>query len=190
LLLLAATLIVFAVLWHPDRYARTAGESKILGDESVARAEPKQVARPQSPTSSVSPAKQAGQPAPLSHAPQSAAIASPNEAIALPTPLVAEPLESIHADLEMMRTLIRDYRAVFGENPVGTNAEITHTLTGTNPRHVPFLSGGSPNVNSNGELVDRWGTPYFFHQVSGHDMEIRSAGPDRRMWNADDVEVR
>ncbi len=42
-------------------------------------------------------------------------------------------------------------------------------------------------VNDNGELVDRWGTPYFFHQISGADTEIRSAGPDKIMYTADDI---
>ena len=43
------------------------------------------------------------------------------------------------------------------------------------------------SLNENGELVDRWGTPYFFHQLSKNNMEIRSAGPDRVMWTGDDV---
>jgi hypothetical protein len=42
-------------------------------------------------------------------------------------------------------------------------------------------------VNGDGELVDPWGTPYFFHQLSGTDMEIRSAGPDKTMWTDDDL---
>jgi hypothetical protein len=42
-------------------------------------------------------------------------------------------------------------------------------------------------INGNGELVDVWGTPYFFHQLSGTDTEIHSAGPDRIMWTADDL---
>jgi hypothetical protein len=38
-------------------------------------------------------------------------------------------------------------------------------------------------------MCDRWGTPYFFHQVSKTEMEIRSAGPDRRMWTGDDSQL-
>ena len=33
----------------------------------------------------------------------------------------------------------------------------------------------------------RWNTPYFFHQISGKQMEIHSAGPDRVRGTADDV---
>jgi hypothetical protein len=28
--------------------------------------------------------------------------------------------------------------------------------------------------------------PYFFHQLSGDEMEIRTAGADRRLWTAGD----
>jgi hypothetical protein len=42
-------------------------------------------------------------------------------------------------------------------------------------------------INEKGELVDAWGTPFFFHQLSGSEMEIRSAGPDKVMWTDDDL---
>jgi hypothetical protein len=45
-------------------------------------------------------------------------------------------------------------------------------------------------VNEAGELTDRWGTAYFFHQLSSREMEIRSAGPDRKMWTEDDQQVK
>ncbi len=45
-------------------------------------------------------------------------------------------------------------------------------------------------INAGGELVYSWGTPFFFHQLSATQMEIRSAGPDRVMWTADDLVVR
>jgi hypothetical protein len=45
-------------------------------------------------------------------------------------------------------------------------------------------------INARGELVDYWGTPFFFHQLSGTEMEIRSAGPDRVMWTVDDLVTR
>jgi hypothetical protein len=93
--------------------------------------------------------------------------------------------------LENMRTTFHQYASVFGGNPVGTNPEITLALMGENPKHINFLSRADGNrVNSNGELVDLWGTPYFFHQLSAKVMEIRSAGPDRKMWTDDDLVIR
>jgi hypothetical protein len=77
---------------------------------------------------------------------------------------------------------------MFDGNPIGTNLEITQALNGENPREAKFLSPEKGlRTNAKGELIDSWGTPYFFHQLSGKEMEIRSAGPDRIMWTADDL---
>lgn len=92
--------------------------------------------------------------------------------------------------LENVRTTIRQYASEFGENPVGTNPEITSALQGDNPKHINFLKQDGSRVNAKGELVDAWGTPYFFHQISGREMEIRSAGPDRIMYTGDDFVTR
>lgn len=92
--------------------------------------------------------------------------------------------------LQNLRTCFRQYASVFGENPVGTNPEITSALQGENPKKMNFLRADGNRVNSNGELVDVWGTPYFFHQLSAHETEIRSAGPDRVMYTGDDLVTR
>jgi hypothetical protein len=92
--------------------------------------------------------------------------------------------------LQNMSRAIRQYGEMFGGNPVGDNQEITSELSGKNPKHINFISTDSGmRVNGDGELVDPWGTPYFFHQLSGADTEIHSAGPDRTMWTSDDIVV-
>ncbi len=45
-------------------------------------------------------------------------------------------------------------------------------------------------INEKGELVDAWNTPFFFHQISGTEMEIHSAGPDKIMWTQDDLVIK
>jgi hypothetical protein len=35
--------------------------------------------------------------------------------------------------------------------------------------------------------LDRFGTPYFFHPISETRIDVRSAGPDRKLWTEDDV---
>jgi len=92
--------------------------------------------------------------------------------------------------LENMRTTFRSYASAFGENPVCTNPEITRALAGDNPKQIVFLKNDGNRVNAKGELVDPWGTPYFFHQLSGTEMEIRSAGPDKKMWTGDDLVIK
>jgi hypothetical protein len=93
--------------------------------------------------------------------------------------------------LRNVRHAVQQYGQMFGGNPVGLNSEITAALAGQNPKHINFIDpSAGMQVNAKGELVDPWGTPYFFHQLSGSDMEIHSAGPDRVMWTADDLVIR
>jgi hypothetical protein len=90
--------------------------------------------------------------------------------------------------VDKMRIVIHNYGSMFNGNPVGSNPEITAELNGGNPKGVRFISDDSGlRINGRGESVDYWGTPFFFHQISGTEMEIRSAGPDRKMWTADDI---
>src|SRR6267378_2100064 len=121
-------------------------------------------------------------------APRTAARRTPIENVAGPEPL---PGLTPAAVLQNMRSVVRDYGARFGGNPVGNNREITAKLNGGNPKQIVFLKeDDGMRINQRGELVDNWGTPFFFHQISGTEMEIRSAGPDRKMWTADDLVLR
>jgi hypothetical protein len=92
--------------------------------------------------------------------------------------------------VEHVRRVVTQYNSMLGENPVGTNLEITRALLGKNPKRINFLGDESDHINAQGEWVDPWGTPYFFHQLSARQMEVRSAGPDRIMWTADDLVAR
>ena len=90
--------------------------------------------------------------------------------------------------LSNVRIAVNQYSSMFGGNPVGPNPEVTSALNGSNPRQVTFLNAESGmRINGRGELVDYWGTPFFFHQLSGTEMEIRSAGPDKHLWTPDDL---
>jgi hypothetical protein len=91
------------------------------------------------------------------------------------------------SDLENVRLMFRDFRTRMGENPIGSNAEIMKAVMGNNPAHARLGPPEGQSLNGQGELVDRWGTPYFFHQLSKGSLEIRSAGPDARMWTVDDI---
>ena len=97
----------------------------------------------------------------------------------------ADPLQSIYA----VEQLFADYRYAYKENPVGSeNAEITQQLLGKNPKRIVFIDPRCAALRGT-ELVDQWGTPFFFHALSGQQMQVRSAGPDRQLWTADDVFV-
>ena len=89
-------------------------------------------------------------------------------------------------DLEIVSEFIRIYSRAAGGNPVGDNADITAALTGSGGQQGRVFPPGHRTIKD-GELIDRWGTPYWFHPNSGSQMEIRSAGPDRQLFTADDV---
>ena len=79
-----------------------------------------------------------------------------------------------------------DYFRTFSGMPIGTNSEITEQLLGKNPKKMKFIDAKGLSINEKGELLDLWGSPYFFHQVSKSYLEIRSAGEDKLLWTADD----
>lgn len=95
-----------------------------------------------------------------------------------------------HQEAEALALNLRHYGQRFGGNPVGTNAEIVKTLNGGNPQGARYLPQEHLRLNDQGELMDSFGTPYFFHQISSTEMEIRSAGPDKTLWTADDIAVK
>lgn len=90
-------------------------------------------------------------------------------------------------DLSHLEMLFSEYRKNHGGNPVGENDEITAALLGRNDKRLAYLPVQGSFLNDKGQLIDRWGTPYFFHALSGTHMEIHSAGPDRIMGTTDDV---
>ena len=95
--------------------------------------------------------------------------------------------ESVYIDA--LYALLGDYAMIVKEGgyPVGSNMDITNALLGKNGKYFALLPQDHPRINQNGELVDKWGTPYHFHLLSLHEIEIRSAGGDRKMYSSDDV---
>jgi hypothetical protein len=142
--------------------------------------------------------------APSAPAPQSAApppVTRPSTAPATPAAseipgersTMADALNSpktdIRADLRLVSEIVDTFRTNFPRsgNPVGNNAEITAALTGKNSLRLALVPPDHRAINAAGELCDRWGSPFFFHAESASKMEIRSAGPDKKMWTDDDV---
>lgn len=103
--------------------------------------------------------------------------------------LLNAPSKNIRDDLRVVSEILETFRTNFPRtgNPVGTNSEITAVLAGNNKLQLALIPADHPAINrSTGELLDRWGTPFFFHAESGSRMEIRSAGPDKKHHTADD----
>ena len=99
-----------------------------------------------------------------------------------PTLPDAQAMPAVHGLLSSLA-----YIALGSRYPAGLNVEVTNALLGKNPRKVGYLPIDCPRINSNGELVDQHGTPYWFHSPLTGGLTITSAGPDRLMHTTDDV---
>jgi len=177
-------LILFAFFWlHPVRDKQSAAEDQARQDAAVAKAlSTAPPAANNAITSSFAPSSQTVFVTP---APKASAVPAGK-----PHPLEFTNFAPAIA-LENMRHAISDYGAMFDGNPTGENSEITAQLNGQNLKHANFIRpDAGMRINDQGQLVDPWGTPYFFHQLSGYDMEIHSAGPDKVMWTEDDLIVK
>jgi hypothetical protein len=123
--------------------------------------------------------------------PKSPANLAANAGMVEPASATVPPDISPEIVVQNVRHAITQYGAMFGGNPVGTNPEITAALAGNNPKQINFIQPeAGMRISESGELVDAWGTPLFFHQLSGADTEVRSAGPDLKMWTPDDLVTR
>ncbi|MEQ1747843.1 MAG: hypothetical protein ABL974_00365 [Prosthecobacter sp.] len=144
---------------------------------------------------------------PSPETPTSTSAVAPNSTAAMPsvtkgTPVIPgstqlsatrprpEPQSPAKIEADTLALNIRHYSQRFGGNPVGSNAEIVREMTGGNLKGATYLPPELKRLNDNGELIDTWGTPYFFHQNTANYMEVRSAGPDKKLWTTDDVTAR
>lgn len=193
-LVLAAVLVagIVAVSWRPREASPALSRSPVAGENgpSAAQTEPPGVGgRPAEklpapiPPGAVAPDTDTDPPA----APPAGGTVPDGGPAANRLANTPPDTQNTRRVMDDLQFVFRDYRTAVGGNPVGTNAEITGALLGDNIGQVKVALPVGATVNGRGEMCDLWGTPYFFHQLSGTRMEIRSAGPDRRLWTADDV---
>ncbi len=128
-----------------------------------------------------------------------ASVAVKSETLPEPPPLLegpitlgqlADPGASPHQKIHRVHGLLQNYVTVMksrGGPPLSTNAEFTRALTGSNRLGSIFLASDNPAISPAGELIDAWGSPYFFHVLAADAVEIVSAGPDRIPFNSDDL---
>lgn len=93
-------------------------------------------------------------------------------------------------DLTLMSRLMENALLLLksaANRPLSANEDWADFFRGRNAAQEMFLPANHAALNTNGQLVDRWSTPLFFHALGGGRYEIRSAGPDRKLWTADDL---
>jgi uncharacterized protein YhhL (DUF1145 family) len=102
----------------------------------------------------------------------------------------ASPAQTPQQDLTDISHVLGNFvLLVKGDQPLpfGANEEVAAALRGKNRTQLRFLPDDAPCFNAKGQIVDRWQTPLFFHAEARDKIDIRSAGPDKQMWTADDI---
>lgn len=74
-----------------------------------------------------------------------------------------------------------------GRYSIGGNADFSAVLQGENLNRQVFIRRDHPIFSAEGMLLDRWGSPLIIHPEGWRQLELRSAGPDRTAYSADDV---
>lgn len=88
-------------------------------------------------------------------------------------------------ELEIIQDLMSQHLRTMGGSSLGDNNDVTRALVGDTGNGI-WLPRHSPRIRD-GQLLDRWGSPYWFHPNTATQMEIRSAGPDKDLFTADDI---
>ena len=92
-------------------------------------------------------------------------------------------------DLLALADLIDAYvHSGFGENrrSLGFNEDLVAALTDPAALGDGALPLDHPGLRD-GRLLDRWGTPWQIHPLAADTIEVRSAGPDLRLYTDDDL---
>ncbi|WP_157211085.1 hypothetical protein [Verrucomicrobium spinosum] len=100
--------------------------------------------------------------------------------------LISNPDQTSESRINNLISLLELYRRACGGTPCGHNELIVSSILGSNEKNVQLLPSDSPAIQR-GELVDEWGTPYWFHTLTDRYIEVRSAGPDRELFTSDDI---
>lgn len=117
----------------------------------------------------------------------------PPPAASTGTPLAAElhlPDRTAQQDVDILRQIIQQYFEAIQNRPgppIGDDSDLARALQGRNPLRLIVVPATHPIFSTDGRMRDRFGTPYHLHPRSRHGIDIRSAGPDRKLFTEDDV---
>jgi len=95
-------------------------------------------------------------------------------------------------DLRKVHRVVSGYFSVIKEPtrfPIGGNADLAAALKGENPNREVFLTADHPIFSKDGLLIDRWGTPLVVHPEGWRQIELRTAGPDKKPYTEDDLVI-
>jgi hypothetical protein len=75
---------------------------------------------------------------------------------------------------------VKQYVSEYGFRPGDNEAQIMTTLRGENTRKIVFFEVPDRSLNTKGELIDLWGTPFRFDLSDAQNPRVWSCGKDRR----------
>ncbi len=91
--------------------------------------------------------------------------------------------------MSALANAMNQHRLKYGGYPTGDVGMIVNVLMGGNLEQVSFLDPrGFRFLNEKKEPVDFWRTPYRIETNQTNGLSIRSAGPNRRFGDSDDLE--
>lgn len=93
-------------------------------------------------------------------------------------------------DLRKIHRVVMGYFSIVKDPsryPIGGNADLSAALRGENADKEVFVRADHPVFSKEGLLVDRWGSALIVHPEAWRELSLRSAGPDKISYNADDV---
>lgn len=73
-----------------------------------------------------------------------------------------------------------------GGRGIAFNEDLIPALADRDALGEAALPADHPAIRE-GRLIDRWGTPWQVHPLASDLIQVRSAGPDRRLYTADDL---
>ena len=103
---------------------------------------------------------------------------------------IGDPAKSPQQRVRRTYGLLKDFTMAMRRSagrPLATNQEYTAAFLGGNPLGIVFLDTRNPAISAQGELLDPWQKPYFFHALAKDSFEVISGGPDGRLFSNDDI---
>jgi hypothetical protein len=88
-------------------------------------------------------------------------------------------------ELQSIASALDKYFTTSNSFPAGDSAAMLRTLIGSNSAGTIFLN--PRKTNASGEMLDMWSTPYRIEIAGQTNTVMRSAGPNRRFGDKDDI---
>jgi hypothetical protein len=102
----------------------------------------------------------------------------------------AAPGGSAQQDLAQLSRVLANFILTHkqaNDRPLSANEEWSSTLRGKRPGAGAWVSETSPLFDAEKRLIDRWQSPLHFHALGRNQWQIRSPGPDKTLFTADDL---